>query len=135
MELRIASGSMMVRGFGGREREFPLLTPRDLGDLQERAPGNDSRYVTIFDLHQWAQTPTGAEHVIVASLRKVDSDLDALAKRDVHAAIAKVRIGSLLQRVELARAIMGASLTNGEEDDGTDSPKAKPRETGSGKPS
>lgn len=101
MDIAITAGSdIMVRGLPGGPRTFRRLTVEDLGELQSSIPG-DPRFVTVFELYRFAQTPVGALRVLQLSLGD---------------ATEATRLGlSVLQRVELARAIIGQSLVTGEE--------------------
>ena len=124
MDIKTASGGVIrAKTRRGHER-FDPLTVGDLGDLQSSVPGEDQRFVTIFQLHQWSQTPKGADEVVLASMRR----------RDPNATIKDVaKVGSVLDRVQLARLIMSESLTNGEEpeeDEADNAPKAEGTETG-----
>lgn len=108
MDIAITTASsIVVRGFtkGPEQIEFPRLTVGDLGELQGAIPG-DARFVTLFELYRFAQTPAGADRVLLLSMRRRHP---GASQRDVE------QLGSLLQRVELARAIMGQSITTGEE--------------------
>lgn len=107
MDINIASGGpIVVRGLKGGDRVFARLLMEDLGVLQAHVPG-DHRFVTVFELNDFAQTHLGADQVLLLSLRRDDP---AATAADVR------KLGSLLQRVELARVLMGEVLTTGEDE-------------------
>lgn len=107
MDIKTTTGSGIVAHLRDGKRSFPLLAVEDLGDLQAHVPGEDQRFVTIFELHKWAQTPAGCDEVILASLRRDDPTATIEQARAVDTA--------LVNRVRLARAIMSESLMSGEE--------------------
>ncbi len=135
MDIGIAAGGpIMVRGLpalpgkkgkagkAGATRDvlFGRLTMADLAELQAHVPG-DARFVTIFELGRFAGTLHGADQVLLLSLRRLEP---ATSIEDVK------QLGSILQRVEISRVVMGDCMTTGE--DGVLTEEARQAGGGSG---
>ena len=123
MDLKATTGGKtVVRGRNGSQ-EFSALAVEDLGDLQSHVPGEDARFVTVFELWRWAQTAQGCDHVIHASMRRDDPNATIQQARSV---------GTLLERVQIARRIISESMVSGEEEPAEDdnAPKAQAPGTG-----
>lgn len=125
MEVAKASGaSVPVRGFARRDWHFPLLTVKDLGELQCMVPvRGDRAFATIFEIVEWARTVEGCREVLLRSLRKREQTAE-ITPDEVD------KLGSVTQRSRIATLIASESLLNGEEDTGGS--KKEPRGTATG---
>ena len=116
-----------IRAYLGKEwRNFGLLSAGQIAWLQSIIPGENRGLMIPSDVYRFGQTVDGAVIVIYESLVN-GTPGNQVKKTDVAG------WGSILQRQELAKQILLASMSSGEEEAPSDDPKAPvPSQSGTG---
>ena len=123
-----AQTSPLTLPIAGKDRAFGLLTVEDLMKLTALLPASvvDRDIIEVARLYQWASNAMGCVHVLFMSAKKFDT---GLTFPDV------AKWGSIMRRIEIARAVFNASVFNGEEEEASaDEGKAKGDATGGSTP-
>lgn len=107
---------------GGVERRLNRLTRRQFCELMERMPvldEADRMFLTVFDVHRWAASPTGAVAVLAMAM-----DVSEQEARNM---------GTLVEQSAIASLVTAESLSIGElldEDEDHSGDEQRPDPTG-----